>query len=65
MHPSRRCVSASFYVPVARTRLLYKEVRGLPCRPWSEELAALPALFRLRPGATTRNLAAGECGVCW
>ena len=57
--------SANLYVPVELTALLYKEGSELPRQPWNERPAASPELFRLGPGAATRNLAAGEGGVSW
>jgi hypothetical protein len=65
MPPSCRSASANLYVPVEPTALLYKEVPELPCQPGREQPAASSELFRLGPGAATRNLATGECGVSW
>ena len=65
MRPSCRRASDNLYVPVEQTTLLYKEVPELPRQPWREQPAASPELFRLGPGAATRNLPAAECGVSW
>jgi hypothetical protein len=65
MRPSCRSASGNLYVPVESAALLYKEVPELPRQPWREHEAASPELFRLGPGATARNLPAGECGVSW
>jgi hypothetical protein len=65
MRPSCRRASANLHVPVGQTALLYKEGPELNRQPWSEQPADSPELFRLGPGAATRNLPAEECGVSW
>jgi hypothetical protein len=44
---------------------IYKEGPELNRRPWSEQPATSPRLFRLGPGAPAWNLPVGECGVAW
>jgi hypothetical protein len=61
---SCRRASANLYVPVEQTALLYKEGPAFLRPLWRQQPADAPELFRLGPGAATRNLAAGECGVC-
>jgi hypothetical protein len=56
MHPSCRSASDNLYVPVEHTSLLHKEVPVL--------VRHSPERFRLGLGETTRNLRAGECGIC-
>jgi hypothetical protein len=65
MCPSCRCASANLHVPVEPTALLYKEGPELNRRPWSEQPATSPRLFRLGPGGPAWNLPVGECGVAW
>ena len=64
MFPSCRRASANLHVWVEQTTLLYKEGPEFLSRPCAQQPAASPELFRLGPGAATRNLPAGECGVC-
>jgi hypothetical protein len=64
MFPSGQSASANLYVRVEPTALLYKDGSGLTRQRWREQSAASSELFHLGLGETTRNLAAGECGVC-
>jgi hypothetical protein len=63
MLPSWRRASANLHVWVEQTTLLYKEGPEFLSRPCGQEPVASPELFRLGPGAATRKLATGECGV--
>jgi hypothetical protein len=63
MRPSSRRASDNLYVPVEPTALLYKEGPEFLSRPCGQQPAASPELFRLGPGAATRNLPAAESGV--
>jgi hypothetical protein len=63
MHPVCRHTSANLHVPVEQTTLLYKEGPEFLGRPWGQQPAASPELFRRGPGAAARNLPAGE--VSW
>jgi hypothetical protein len=64
MFPSGQSASANLYVLVEPTALLYKEGREFLHPLWRQQPAAAPELFRLGPGAATRNPATSECGVC-
>jgi hypothetical protein len=64
MIPSRQCASDKPFVRAEQTNHLYKEVIEFLRQPWRQQAADAPELFRLRLGAATRNLPAGECGVC-
>ena len=64
MPPSCRRASANLHVPVEQT-LLYKEGREFLRRPWGQQSAASPELFRLGPGAAPRNLSTEEYGASW
>jgi hypothetical protein len=70
MRPSCRRASANLHVPVEQTTLLYqtallyKEGPEFLPRPWGQQPADAPELFRLGPDAAARNLAAAaESGV--
>jgi len=63
MRPSCRRASANLHVPVEQTALLYKEGPEFLRRPWGQQPAASPELFRLRRGAAPRNLSTEECGA--
>jgi hypothetical protein len=63
MRPSCRRASANLHVPVEPTTLLYKEGSEFLRRPWGQQAAASPELFRLGSGAAPRNLATEECGA--
>jgi hypothetical protein len=65
MFSSCRHASANLHVWVEPTALLYKEVPEFLSRPCGQQPAISSELFRLGPGAATRNLATGECGVSW
>jgi hypothetical protein len=65
MQPSCQRASDNLDVPVEETSLLYKEPPEFLRRPWRQQPADAPELFRCGPGAAARNLAAGECGVSW
>jgi hypothetical protein len=60
---SRRSASGNLYVPVEPTALLYKEGPEFLRRPWRQQPAASPELFRLGPSAAPRNLSTEKCGV--
>ena len=60
MFSSCRRASDNLSVPGRANVLLYKEVPELPRQPWREQPADAPELFRLGPGAATRNLPAAE-----
>jgi hypothetical protein len=62
MHPVCRCASDNALAPVGQTTLLYKEVPEFRRRPWRQQPAASPELFRLRVGETTRSLPPAEWG---
>jgi hypothetical protein len=63
MFSSCRRTSANLDVWFEQTTLLYKEGPEFLSRPRGQQPVASPELFRLGPGAATRNLATGECGV--
>jgi hypothetical protein len=56
MHPFRRRASHHLDVPVAPTRLLYKEVPELPRSPWADS----PQRLSLGLGETSQNLPADD-----